>query len=147
MREREIIVYCYKSKLYIYIYIYIYIYNSLIVTVIKADRAEFKSRSQLFAFPIAIIPLRKVCFQLFSYQLWWKSRATWALKSWYCSSEYSPMLRVLYSLHNGLTLLHKYTSTRASDGVPQPAWHNHVWYHLCCGRIVTTPLDSQLPVN
>ena len=27
------------------------------------------------------------------------------------------------------------------------AWHNHVWYHLRSGRIVTTPLDSQLPIN
>ena len=52
---------------------------------------------------------------------------------------------VLYSLYNGLALLHKYTSTRASDGVHQSAWYNHVWYHLRSRRIVT--LDSQLPIN
>ena len=52
---------------------------------------------------------------------------------------------LLYSLHNGLALIH--TATRASDGVHQSAWHNHMWYHLRSGRIVTTPLESQLPIN
>ena len=36
----------------------------------------------------------------------------------------------IYSLHNELDLLHKYTSTRASDRVQQSVWHNHVWYYL-----------------
>ena len=31
--------------------------------------------------------------------------------------------------------------------VHQSAWHNHVWYHLRCGRIVPTQLDSQLSIN
>ena len=55
--------------------------------------------------------------------------------------------KFLYSLHNGFAFLHKYTSTRASDGVHQPAWHNQLWYHLHSGRIVTTTLDSQLSTN
>ena len=54
---------------------------------------------------------------------------------------------MLYSLHNELALLHKCTSTRASDGVHQLRWHNYVWYHLRSGQIVTTPLDSQLSTN
>ena len=61
----------------------------------------------------------------------------------YVSNIYDLVL--LYFLHNGLAHLHKPTSTRASDGIHQSASHNHVWYHLRCGRIVTTPLDSQLP--
>ena len=54
---------------------------------------------------------------------------------------------MLYSQHNGLTLLHKYTSTKASDRVHQSVWHNHMWYHLHRGQIVTTTLDSQLSTN
>ena len=54
---------------------------------------------------------------------------------------------LLYSLHNVLGFLHKYTSTRASDEVHQSAWHNHVWSHLRSGRIVSSQLDSQLPIN
>ena len=54
---------------------------------------------------------------------------------------------VLYSLRNGLALLHRYKSMRALDGVHQSAWHNYVWFHLHSGWIVTTPLDSQLFIN
>ena len=32
-------------------------------------------------------------------------------------------------------------------GVHQSAWHNHVWYHLRSGWIVTTTLDCQLSTN
>ena len=38
-------------------------------------------------------------------------------------------------------------SQRERQGVHRSAWHNHVWYHLPSGRIVTTPLDSQLSTN
>ena len=55
----------------------------------------------------------------------------------YIKVHISNLYLLLYSLHNGLVLLHKYTSMRASDGVPQSVWHNHVWYHLCSGQIVT----------
>ena len=64
-----------------------------------------------------------------------------------CSSMIEISKIMLYSLHNGPALLHKYTSTRVSDGVHQSAWHNHIWYDLHSGQIVTTPLDSQLPIN
>ena len=52
--------------------------------------------------------------------------------------NYFSKKELLYSLYNGLALLHKYTSTRTSDGVHQSARHNHVWYHLRSGWIVTT---------
>ena len=54
---------------------------------------------------------------------------------------------MLHSLHNGFALLYEYKSTRASDGVHPSAWHNHLWYHLRSGQIVTTPLASQLPIK
>ena len=40
-------------------------------------RHEFKSRTRLIAFHIALIPLGKVWIQLFSLQLWVNSRADW----------------------------------------------------------------------
>ena len=43
-------------------------------------------------------------------------------------------------------VLHEHTSTRTSHGAYQSVWHNHVWYHLFNGRIVTTTLDSQLSI-
>ena len=55
---------------------------------------------------------------------------------------------MLYSLHNGLALLHKYMSTEHQrELTTRPMWHSHVWYHFCSGRIVTTPLDSHLPIK
>ena len=51
---------------------------------------------------------------------------------------------MLYSLYNGLPLLHKYMSMEHLRELTRPTWHNHMWYHLHSGWIVTTPLDSQL---
>ena len=31
--------------------------------------------------------------------------------------------------------------------VHQLVWHNHIWYHLCSGCIVTNPRESQLSTN
>ena len=42
-------------------------------------RYEFKSRSRLISFSIALIPLGKVSIQLFYLQLWVNSRADWEL--------------------------------------------------------------------
>ena len=43
---------------------------------------EFKSRTRLIAFHIALIPLGKVWIQLFSLQLWVNSRTDWVLQPW-----------------------------------------------------------------
>ena len=44
---------------------------------------EFKTRTRLFAFHIALIPLRKVWIQLVYLQLWVNSCADWALQPFY----------------------------------------------------------------
>ena len=46
-------------------------------------RLEFKSRTRMIAFPIALIPLGKVWIQLFSLQLWVNSRTDWVLQPWW----------------------------------------------------------------
>ena len=48
-----------------------------------ARRSELKSWTRLFAFNIALIPLRKLRIQLFYLQQWVNGKADWALDSWY----------------------------------------------------------------
>ena len=47
------------------------------------QRYEFKSWTRLIAFHVALIPLGKVCIQLFSLQLWVNSRTYWVLQPWW----------------------------------------------------------------
>ena len=46
-------------------------------------RHEFKSRTRLIAFHIALILLEKVWIQLFSLQLWVNSRTDWVFQPWW----------------------------------------------------------------
>ena len=49
-------------------------------------------------------------------------------------------------LKNGLVLYFSGGGTE-NKYLTRPTWQNHMWYHFRSGRIVTTPLDSQLPIN
>ena len=70
-------------------------------------RDEFKSRTRMIAFHIALIPLGKVWIQLFSLHVWVNSRRDWVLQPWWGASLGEGKLLILTcKLRLKLTLCH-----------------------------------------
>ena len=57
------------------------------------------------------------------------------------------MCHFLQVHHLGMAFLARLKAKIQQEELTRPMWYNHMWYHLWSGWLVTTPLDSQPPIN